>query len=106
MLRKARHRCCWNTSLNQVDNTGNIKFTFDKEKNGYIAFLNTKLTRKEDGKVKVQIYRKKAHTNQYLLFSSIHPVHHKLAVVHTILDQSDSLVTEEEDRTLEVETVK
>ena len=39
--------------LNQMDNTGNIKFAFEEGENGSIAFLDTKLTRKEDGKVTV-----------------------------------------------------
>ena len=54
----------------------------------------------------MDIYRKKTHTNQYLTFSSHCPEHHKLGVVCTLLDQSDSLVTEEDARKLEVETVK
>ena len=56
--------------------------------------------------MKVEVYRKKTHTNQYLSFSSHHPVHHKLEVVCTLLDLSDNQVTEKEDRKLDVETVK
>ena len=88
--------------LNQVGNTWNIKLTltFDEEQNGSISFLGTKLIWKEEGMVKVEIYRKNTHTNQYLSFSSHHPVHYKLEVVFTLLDWSDSLVTEEEDRNI------
>ena len=39
--------------LDQVNNTGNIKFTFEEEENGSVAFLDTKFTTKGDGKVKV-----------------------------------------------------
>ena len=46
--------------LSLVDNTGNIK----EGENGTIAFLGTKLTMKEDRKVKVETYKKKTHTNQ------------------------------------------
>ena len=49
--------------LSQVDNAGNLKFTFKEGENGSIAFLDTKLTRKEDGRGKVEVYRKNTHTN-------------------------------------------
>ena len=57
--------------------------------------------RKPDGSVKLCIYRKKTHTDQYLQFSSHHPLHQKLGVIRTLLDRSESIVTEEEDRVLE-----
>ena len=45
--------------LNQVDQTGNIKLTHEQEKDGQIPFLDTLIVRKEDGKVKLLVYRKK-----------------------------------------------
>ena len=61
--------------LNQVDPTENIQLTFEEESDGEIAFLDTKIIRKPDGSIKLDIYRKPTHTNQYLQFSSHHPLH-------------------------------
>ena len=43
-------------------------------------------------------YTERRHTDQYLHFSSHHPLQHKLSVVRTLLDRSSQIVTEEEDR--------
>ncbi|XP_072025198.1 uncharacterized protein [Amphiura filiformis] len=59
--------------LNTIDPTGSVKFTYEQEHNGSIPFLDTLITRKPDGSVKLSIYRKKTHTDQYLQFSSHHP---------------------------------
>ena len=50
--------------LDQIDPTGSIKFTYEEEQEGSIAFLDTLITRKQDGTTKLSIYRKPTHTNQ------------------------------------------
>ena len=84
--------------LNSVDDTGSIKFTAEQEQDEQMPFLDTLIVRKTDGRVKLLVYRKKTHTDQYLHFSSHHPLQHKLIVVRTLLDRSSQIVTEEEDR--------
>ena len=84
--------------LNTVDPTNNIKFTHEEEENNQIPFLDTLIIRKTDGSVKLLIYRKKTHTDQYLNFSSQHPLHQKLGVIRTLLDRMECIVTEEADK--------
>ena len=43
--------------LNTMDSTGSIKFTYETEENGKIPFLDTLIVRKDDGRVKVLVYR-------------------------------------------------
>ena len=75
-----------------------IKFTYETETAGKLPFLDLQIVRKEDGNLKLQIYRKPTHTDQYLNFASHHPIEHKLSVVRTLLDRSQSLVTETTDK--------
>ena len=96
----------WSAHLNNMDPTGSIKFTHEIETDNTIAFLDTLLERKGDGSVKVKVYRKKTHTNQYLAFDSHHPLHQKLGVPRTLLNRCDEIVTEEEDRKEERNTIK
>ena len=84
--------------LNTVDETGSIKFTHEEERDGCIPFLDTLIVRKPDKSVKLLVYRKKTHTDQYLHFSSHHPLQHKLGVIRTLLDRGNDIVTEEVDR--------
>ena len=92
--------------LNQVDDTGSLKFTYECEQDGKIPFLDTLIVRKPDGSVKLLIYRKPTHTNQYLNFQSAHPLYHKLGVIRTLLDRNEKVVTEEPDRVIEESTIK
>ena len=64
------------------------------------------LVRKADGLVKLLVYRKKSHTDQYLNFASHHPLHHKLGVIRTLLDRKDTIVTEDEDKKAEEEHIR
>ena len=59
-------------------------------------------TRKEYGKLKVQIYWNSTHTNQNLNFSSHHQLNHKLGVICTLYNHCDNIVTEEANATKEI----
>ena len=71
--------------INQIDKSGSIKFTYEEEEQGRIPFLDTLIVRKEDGSVKVLVYRKPTHTDQYLNYQSHHPLHQKLGLIRTLL---------------------
>ncbi|XP_072039091.1 uncharacterized protein [Amphiura filiformis] len=92
--------------LNQADDTDSIKFTFEKEADGKIPFLVSLIVRRDDGSVKLMVYRKATHTDQYLNFRSHHPLHQKLGVVRTLLDRTKKIVTEEQDKVEEETHIK
>ncbi len=87
--------------INSIDETGNIKFTHEEEQEGCIPFLDTLIVRKDSGSIKLLVYRKKTHTDQYLNFESHHPLHQKLGVIRTLLDRGQNIVTEESDQLVE-----
>ena len=65
--------------INQV--RPSIKFTVEVEKDGCLPFLDTLITRKEDGSLGFSVYRKPTHTDRYLNFNSHHPKHVKQGLV-------------------------
>ncbi|XP_072033394.1 uncharacterized protein [Amphiura filiformis] len=67
--------------LNKTGPSSSIKFTNEQENQGKIPLLDTLIIRKPDGSVKLCIYRKSTHTDQYLQFTSQHPLHQKLGVI-------------------------
>ena len=92
--------------LNHIDETGSIKFTYETEAEKMLPFLDTLIVRKEHGHLKLLVYRKKTHTDQYLDFTSHHPLQHKLSVVRTLLTRCARIVTDEDDRRLEEQHIK
>jgi hypothetical protein len=92
--------------MNQVDHTGSIKFTFEEEKDGSLPFLGALLVKRSDGTIKLLIYRKSTHTDQYLNWKSHHPLHHKLGVIRTLYDRNNNIVTESEDREQEEKKIE
>ena len=61
-----------------------IKFTMEREENGKLPMLDTMIHRADNGKLKVTIFRKPTHTDQYLSMDSHHPLQHKLGVIKTL----------------------
>ena len=52
----------------------------------------------EDGSLNTDVYRKPTHTDQYLVFSSHHPLEPKLAVIRTLHYQAESVPTKAEGK--------
>ena len=92
--------------INEIDNTGNIKFTYETESNNSFSGYSHCQEKKQDGSVKLLVDRKKTHTDQYLHFTSHHPLQHKLSVSRTLMDRKDKVVTEPQDKEQEESKVK
>ena len=92
--------------LNTVDETESIKVVHEQESNKSLPMLDARMCREDSGTVSVEVYRKKTHTDQYLAFTSNHPLNHKLSVVRTLIDRSNTIVTKQEKRTQEEEHIR
>ena len=103
LLRKTVHN---SSPITSTVWTPHIKFTNDPENEGTLPFLDTLVKRQADGSVKVSVYRKPTHTDQYLAFESHHPLEHKLSVIRTLFHRADTVVTDPEDQHSEKEHVK
>ena len=68
-----------------------IQFTCEIEEDNQLLFLDILLKKDEDGTISTSVYRKHTHTDQYLQFSSHHPLSHKLSVVKTLFSIADKL---------------
>ena len=66
--------------------------------------LDLKLT-STDNRIITDIYRKTTHTDQYLEWSSHHPVQQKLGIVQTLMHWTDTLISDEGRRGREKENV-
>ena len=91
--------------MNGLDPTKNLSYTCELPENCKLPCLDLLFHKKDDGTLKTTVYRKKTHTDQYLNFSSHHPLHHKQGVIRTLLDRADALVSEAEDKKAEYEHV-
>ena len=70
-----------------------------------LAFLDSLSCVKADGSLKLKIYRKATHTDQYLNFASNHPIEHKLSVIRSLYHRATSVVTEPEDQKVELDYI-
>ena len=71
------------------------------EEDRALAFLVTYTVIQKDGSLKIKIYRKPTHTDQYLNSQSNHPIQHKLDVIQTLHHRADSVITDPVDKETE-----
>ena len=91
---------CSTSSINT-----NIKFTIEIESEGFIAFLDTKTTRQDDGLITVSVYRKATHTDRHPDFKSHHHPQHKHSLVRTLMDRAKNFPSTEEEALRETKRV-
>ena len=93
--------------LRVLDNFhGNIKFTFEKQTNDSIAFLDVKVIRKADGSFDTDIHRKKTDTNVYLNWKSFAPKAWKVGTLKGLIRRAFIICSTEEYKRKEVTFLK
>ena len=65
-----------------------IKLTLEVEEDRSLHFLDTKLTRKEEGELDITVYLKQMHADRYLHFWSHYPAHVKRGTVRCLYDRA------------------
>ena len=65
----------------------------ETEKDDKLAFLDTAVLRKPDGRLTISVYGKPTHTDQYLAYDSYHPQSVKRGIVKCLNERTKRLVT-------------
>ena len=72
-----------------------INFAMEIQENNLLPFLDVLITRKNDGSLTHQVYRKKTHTDKYLHASSHHVPSKKLGIIKTLCNRVVQIVDNE-----------
>ena len=99
------------THLNSI--CSHIQFTIEKEHNFFLPFLDVLVKRNSrNGSITTHsllsttIYRKPAHTNRYLHYTSHHPKHQKLTVAKTLLSRVNTHITDNTQKHSELQNIR
>ena len=84
----------------------NIKFTQEQCTNNLLPFLECLVKINSDGSLSTRVYRKPTHTDQYLQFSSHHPLIHKLGVIRTLEHRANTLISHPDEVEKEKEHIR
>ena len=83
-----------------------IRFTIEKEEDGTLPFLDTRVHRCEGGSLRTSIYRKPTHTGSYLHFESNHPLSAKRSVVASLLNRVENITLGDSEKEKEENRVR
>ncbi len=83
-----------------------IKFTYEKEVDGTISFLDVKLIKKEDGTFETDIHRKKTDTNIYMHWNSYAPKAWKIGTLKSLVRRAHIICSNAEFRNKEIKFLK
>ncbi|CAK9810876.1 hypothetical protein ANTPLA_LOCUS6713 [Anthophora plagiata] len=72
-----------------------IQFTMETETNGQLPFLDVLITKKQDGSLGHQVYRKPTHTDRYLHAQSHHHPAQKNSVIVSLVNRAINICEEE-----------
>ena len=91
--------------INSLD--PHIQFTREPAKeNGAMPFLDTVITPDTDGNLKVSVYRKSTHTDQYLHWDSNHHLSAKYSVVRTLTHRASVVCSDESSLKQELDHIQ
>ena len=60
-----------------------------------LAFLDKRKVVESEGSISTKVFRKDTHMDQYLNFSSNHPLEQKRRVIRTLMNRADKFVNDE-----------
>ncbi|KFD46668.1 hypothetical protein M513_12436 [Trichuris suis] len=71
-----------------------IAFTIEKELDGKLPFLDILIIRSEEG-IKTTVYRKPTHSDKYIHFTSHHPRHVMIGILHGMVNRALAICDQE-----------
>ena len=74
------------------------KFTMETEQNSQLPFLDTLIQRNSDNTISVRVYRKSAHTDQYLKFTSHQLARAKKSVITSLFNRAKNIISNPSDQ--------
>ena len=83
-----------------------IKFTYEREEEGSIAFLDVKVIKKSDGTFDTDIHRKQTDTNIYLNWNAFAPKIWKIGTLKGLVRRAFTICSTEEFRNKEISFLK
>ena len=84
----------------------NIKFTFEKEGDNTLSFLDVKVIKKSDGSFDTDIHRKQTDTNIYLNWNSFAPKTWKIGTLKGLIRRALTICSTEEFQNREISFLK
>lgn len=83
----------------------NVQFTYENEKDGQLAFLDTLVKRTNEGNLEFEVYRKPCTTDRRIVADSFQDIKHKMAAYHSMAHRMVNLPLKEDAYTKERETI-